>query len=384
MFLFCQAKKKVVDIKKIGFIINPIAGIGGKVGLKGSDGEETLIKAQEMGAKPEASLKALKTLEALFPIKDNLQVITYPGEMGENLLRQCGFNYTAIGSIRNEITTAEDTKNAARQMLKIGVELLIFAGGDGTARDVHDIVGSLLPVIGIPAGVKIHSAVFATSPRNAGELALLYLTRKKVDLRQCEVMDIDEDAFRQGRVSAKLYGYMKVPFERRLVQNLKSGRAQNEDEALRAIADRLIESMEQNTAYIVGPGTTTAVLMERLKLQNTLLGVDVVLNRKVIKKDATERDLLALVKQKKSKIRVTVIGGQGYIFGRGNQQISADVIEHVGKENIIVIATKNKIVSLNGQPLLIDTGKDEVNKMLQGYIRVITGYNDEMIYKADF
>ena len=374
----------MVDIKKIGFIINPIAGIGGKVGLKGSDGEETLIKAQEMGAKPEASLKALKTLEALFTIKDNLQVITYPGEMGENLLRQCGFNYTAIGSIRNEITTAEDTKNAARQMLKIGVELLIFAGGDGTARDVHDIVGSLLPVIGIPAGVKIHSAVFATSPRNAGELALLYLTRKKVDLRQCEVMDIDEDAFRQGRVSAKLYGYMKVPFERRLVQNLKSGRAQNEDEALRAIADRLIESMEQNTAYIVGPGTTTAVLMERLKLQNTLLGVDVVLNRKVIKKDATERDLLALVKQKKSKIIVTVIGGQGYIFGRGNQQISADVIEHVGKENIIVIATKNKIVSLNGQPLLIDTGKDEVNKMLQGYIRVITGYNDEMIYKADF
>jgi predicted polyphosphate/ATP-dependent NAD kinase len=374
--------KRGEKVRKVGLLVNPIAGMGGKVGLKGSDGWEIIKKAQELGAQPEAPLKALQALQGLLPVKDSIRIITYPKEMGENIVRQCGFSYVTVGLLTGDFTTAQDTKNAARKMSEAGVELLIFAGGDGTARNVYDIVRDALPVIGIPAGVKIHSAVFATNPRNAGELALLYLENKAVSLRLSEVMDIDEEAFRQGRLSAKLYGYMNIPFERHLVQNLKAGRAPDEDETIKAIADYLIDNMEKDVAYIIGPGTSTAVLLERLQLPSTLLGVDVVVNKEIAKKDVAESDLLVLVRERKAKIVVTVIGGQGYILGRGNQQISADVIRKVGEKNVIVIATKDKIVSLKGQPFLVDTGDDEVNQLLKGYIRVTTGYNEALVYKV--
>lgn len=370
--------------KKLGLIVNPVAGMGGRVGLKGSDGEEIQKKARELGARPESPRRAMDALERLTAIKDEIEIITYPDEMGEKETRECGFEPVVIGTVEPGQTTAQDTVRAAREMAQHKVDLILFAGGDGTARNLYDALGDNgVPVIGIPAGVKIHSAVYATNSRNAGEVALMYLQGKLKKVEHSEVMDIDEEAFREGRVTAKLYGYLQVPHEQRLVQNLKSGRTEGEVAALNSIAEEIVELMEDDVLFIIGPGTNTRAVMNKLGLKNTLLGIDVVLNKKVIANDVTESQLLELIEGKKAKIVVTIIGGQGYIFGRGNQQLSPRVLRAVGKENIMVIAPQTKLTALGNNPLLIDTGDYEVNSMLSGYYRVITGYQKTVMRKAE-
>jgi predicted polyphosphate/ATP-dependent NAD kinase len=368
--------------KTVGLIVNPIAGMGGKVGLKGTDGSEILEKAILIGAKPEAPRRALQALERLAGLGDELHVLTYPGEMGEEALTPVGLEHTVLGSITPGNTTAEDTGQAAREMRAAGVDLLVFVGGDGTARDIYNAIADQVPVIGIPAGVKMHSAVFGTTPRNAGHLALLFLQGKTVGTREAEVMDIDEDAFRDQRLSARLYGYLQVPFERRLVQSVKAGAAGQEDTAVRAIALDVISGMEPDCTYIIGPGTTAREIMRVLDLPNTLLGVDVVLNKSLVARDVNEGKLLEVIEGRPASIVVTIIGGQGYLFGRGNQQISDRVIERVGRDNIIVIATKTKIFALNGEPMLVDTGNEKINEMLSGYVNVTTGVKEKLVYRV--
>lgn len=366
---------------KLGFIVNPIAGMGGKVGLKGTDGQEILEKARKLGAYPEAPGKSKKALELLTPLVDDIEVITCPGDMGENQAIELGFKPRVIGK-KKSVVGPEDTESAANKMLDMDVDLLLFAGGDGTARNIYNAIGDSLPAIGIPAGVKIHSAVYANHPKSAGEVALKFLKGELTTIREAEVMDIDEEAYRKGQVTAKLYGYMKVPFERQLVQSLKAGRPEEEESARDAIADRIISEMEPNVLYIIGSGTSTRPIMEKLGLPNTLLGIDIVKNKDLVASDVGEKEILDIIEGKKAKIIVTVIGGQGYIFGRGNQQLSGDVIRKVGKDNILIIATKNKLVSLGGQPILVDTGDDKVNSRFNRYMRVITSYNEEAIYRV--
>ncbi len=367
--------------KKLGLIVNPVAGLGGRVGLKGSDGAEIQKKALELGAVPQSLNRALLAVERIKPAND-LEIVTYPGEMGADVARSCGFEPTIIGSIESGETTAEDTRNAAREMLQLGVNLLLFAGGDSTARDVFNAVGKKLPVLGIPAGVKIHSAVYATNPLSAGDLAGLVLQGQVSTFREAEVMDIDEDAVRQGIVSAKLYGYLKVPFRRRFLQGLKAPSKPGEQAAVAAIAADVVSNMEVGWLYVIGPGTTTRAITSRLSLDKTLIGVDVVAEGDLVAADVNESQLLELLGGRRAKIVVTPIGGQGYIFGRGNQQISPQVIAGVGRENIIVVSTVGKIHSLSGRPLLVDTGDREVDEMLGGHVRVVTGYNEQIVYRV--
>ena len=372
-------------MKKLGVIVNPIAGLGGKVGLKGSDGVEVQRKARELGSQPESPRRAVEALKVVSKIKHCIKVIAYPHEMGEEECREAGFSPIVIGSAQSGGTTAEDTENAARQMLAQGVDLLLFAGGDGTARNVCHAVGDKVPALGIPAGVKIHSAVFAITPRSAGEVVALFLQGRLMNIREAEVMDTDEDAFRRGTVSARLYGYLRVPEESRYVQSVKSGGTSAEKEALQGIAADVIDSMDDvNSYYIIGPGTTTRALMDALGLKDTLLGVDVVRDKQIVANDVTENELISLIEGHCAKIIVTVIGGQGLVFGRGNQQLSPRVIRRVGKENIIVIATKAKLASLSGRPLLLDTGDEDLNAELSGYSRVTTGYKDHIMYKVGY
>ena len=269
-------------------------------------------------------------------------------------------------------------------MLRRGVDLLLFAGGDGTARDIYSAVGTDLPVLGIPAGVKIHSAVYATHPRSAGQLAALYLQNKVTGLREVEVMDIDEEAFRQNVLSVRLYGYLRIPFRSNLVQSQKMP-STGEASALAAIAEDIVTKMEEDVLYIVGPGTTTRAITDEMGLDKTLLGVDVVLNGKMVARDASESQLLALLDEHsecEARIVVTPIGGQGYLFGRGNQQISPRVIERVGREKIVAISTPDKLYALGSQPLLVDTGSQEVDEMLSGYLTLVTGYNERAVRKV--
>jgi len=374
--------------KRLGLIINPIAGIGGRVGLKGSDGITIQKQAFALGALPQARERSIQSLKQLVPIKEEFELITYPGEMGAEAARACGFEPNVIGSIKPGKTTAQDTIDAAQELVQSGVDLILFAGGDGTARDIYNAIGDQVPVLGIPAGVKIHSAVFGTNPRTTGELAGLFISGKAPRLREAEVMDIDEQAVRAGFVSAQLYGYLKIPYRRILVQSTKAGSSPGDGETLHAIASDVLENMGDDCLYVIGPGTTTRAIVTEMGLAKTLLGVDVVCNGQMIAADSGESQILDLIKDRKVNIIITPIGGQGYLFGRGNQQISPQVIKHLGseekqiKKNLIVVSAPSKINSLNGRPFLVDSGDREVDKMLDGYVQVVTGYHERIMYRV--
>jgi len=358
---------------KIGLIVNPVAGMGGSVGLKGTDGAAILARAQALGARPVAPERALRALCRLAAAVPGTTLISCAGVMGGDVAEQAGLAVTPLAHA-SAATTAADTRAAAQELRARGVALILFAGGDGTARDILDAVGDAVPMLGIPSGVKMHSAVFAISPEAAGQLAALVVADQggKISTREAEIMDIDEEAARTGRVSARLHGYGRVPFERHLVQSAKAGGIA-EDAALDGVCREIAEEMRPGVVYILGPGTTTQRILGHLGLAGTLLGVDAVLDRKVLGLDLAGAQVAELVRGRPAQIIVSVIGGQGYIFGRGNQQIGPDAIRGVGRDNIIVVATQRKLASLEGGRLLADTGDRALDEQLQGYMRVRTG-----------
>ena len=369
--------------KKLGFLVNPIAGMGGRVGLKGTDGREILEKAIALGAQPWARKRAEAALKALLPLREEIVLVTYPSPMGEEIVRDCGFTLEVIETDLGDATTAKDTTNAAETMMHENVDLLLFAGGDGTARDICGAVGTALVCLGIPAGVKIHSGVFASHPARAGELAAMFLRKSVTRTKEAEVMDVDENSLRRDIVSARLYGYLRIPHVERLLQQTKCGSSGNEKYSQEAIAAEIAGNMSDEFYYLIGPGTTTAVILQKLGLENSLLGVDLVWKGGLLGKDLNEAQILEKIKGKQVKLILTPIGGQGFLLGRGNQQISPAVIAQIGKENIIVAATKQKIHALNSRPLLVDTGDEETDRALAGYYRIVTGYREAIIYKLN-
>ena len=345
---------KTLPNKTIGFIVNPVAGMGGAVGLKGTDGKIILNKAISLGAKPIASQRAENFLAELVEAEDSLRLIVGVASMGEEEAEKFGLTFEAVGERKGE-TTSSDTQHIAKEMVSIGVDLLVFCGGDGTARDILKAVGTNVPVLGVPTGVKMHSAIFAVTPQAAARVVLRYLWIG-LPLREAEIMDIDEHAFREGHLSAELCGYMLSPYEPDLIQGnkLESPMVESELRNQAAIALYIIEEMVPDTVYIIGPGTTTRTIGDLLDQKKTLLGVDLFQNKKIISRDANEKQTLQITKGKKACIIVTPIGGQGFIFGRGNQQISAKVVRQVGSDHVVVIATKGKVEHLKS--LRVDTG----------------------------
>lgn len=369
--------------QKLGVIINPYAGLGGRVGLKGSDGPDIVERALAMGGVPEAAKRASLALELLTELAELPEILTYGGDMGEAELTALGISHKVLGSPKGERSTAQDTIDAAKLMLEAGCDLLLFAGGDGTARNICEAIGESIPVIGIPAGVKIHSAVYAINPRNAGLAAVEYLSGRINHTHQAAVMDIDEEKFRDGIVTARLYGHMQTPNAEDHIQVSKSGAQQEEDQLL-DMAEYAADQIRPGITYIIGPGSTTRAVMEELELPNTLLGVDVIRDDEVLLSDASEHQLWDLLEQTETpvKIMVTIIGGQGNLFGRGNQQLSPRILKRVGKENLIVISTPGKLQALEGRPLRVDTGDPELDRALSGYIEIITGYQQLSLYKV--
>lgn len=368
---------------RVGLVINPLAGIGGAVGLKGSDGRQIVEQALARGAEKRSGLRVAQMLDQLADYKPHLHFVAAPGEMGADLCRDKGFGVEVIGGLKSGLhTSADDTEYCAQEITARGVDVLVFAGGDGTARNIVNSVPAEQLCLGIPTGVKIHSGVFAVNVRGAAKIIEQIIVGDLVSVDTVEVRDIDESAFRQGVVQAKYYGELLAPKEHRYLQQVKCGGREVEALVLQDIADYIIEQMDDETLYIIGPGTTTRAVMDTLGLENTLLGVDVVQAQALVAQDVSEQTLLTMTEGKKAKIVVTLIGGQGHIFGRGNHQIGPDVIRQVGKDNIIIITPKSKLTELAGRPLLVDTFDAQLNESLCGLVEVVTGYEDRVLYRV--
>ena len=364
---------------KLGLIVNPVAGLGGSVALKGSDGEDTAAKAIALGAEPKSNSRTKAALEVLVPHQSNITIYTVNDEMGEQTAKALGFN-TQVVYQSNSPTTSDDTEAAARLLQQQGVDLILFAGGDGTARNICHAVEDSVPVLGIPAGCKIHSGVYAITPKAAGRVVEMLVKGELVTLSDADVMDIDEVAFRQGTVKAKRYGEMQVPSEVRYVQAVKNGGKETDELILADIAAYVVSEMDADILYVMGSGSTVGAVMEEMGLKNTLLGVDLVEDQALVGQDLTAQQLLELTSGRETKLVITLIGGQGHIFGRGNQQLSPALIKAIGRDNIIVVATKTKLQALNGRPLICDTGDSKLDDELSGYIRVTSGFNDHIMY----
>lgn len=367
----------------IGLIINPISGMGGSVGLKGTDGRDMLKKAIDLGAKPNALNRTREFLGELKSISSKLKFLTCPGIMGESILKELNFDYECIyHPIFNDFyeisdTTAEHTIVAAEIMKNVkDLKLIIFIGGDGTARDILSAVSLEKPCLGIPAGVKIFSSVFSLNPKTAGSIVMQFLW-DEIQLKESEVLDIDEKKYRKGKLISKIYGYLLTPYNPDYSQPSKIGTPTSDLNNQERIAKRVIENLEEYVYYLLGPGTTMKAITDNLNQNKTILGIDLLLNKKVIAQDLNERQILKYIKNKNAKIIVSIIGRQGFLFGRGNLQFTPHVLKKVGPKNIIILSTRFKLQNIPNQILRLDTRDPELDKKMKGLYKVIVDY-DEM------
>ncbi len=365
---------------RLGFLVNPIAGMGGPLALKGTDGACALRKAEASGRERTSPARGLRAVRRLAVSHSSLEILCASGDMGDSELREAGIEHRVVYTAQHASTTRDDTMACVRVFVENKVELILFAGGDGTARDILEIVGTSIPLVGVPSGVKMHSSVFANSPEEAADLVVSF---ERTGLtREGEVMDVDEDVFREGVVSTRLFGTAAVPDDPEHLQPSKqsysSGSAQDEAEEL---GEYVAGTMEPEVLYIIGPGSTTACIARALGQRKTLLGVDVYLDGRLLEEDTDEKALLeALPRSDAAKVVVTPIGAQGFIFGRGNQQISHEVVRRVGAANLVIVATPTK---LRHTPVLrVDTGDPELDAELRGTAKVTTGYRRRKLVRV--
>ena len=368
-----------MKIMKLGLIVNPIAGMGGKVGLKGTD--NILEEAIARGAEPIAPSRATEFLHRLREKAEDvsIELLTCPRIMGEVEAKTAKFTFQVLSMKIGKATTAADTQKAVKLLVATQVDLIVFVGGDGTAKDILDAMkGSAeVPVLGVPSGVKMYSGIFAVSPSDAVDVVLAF-AQNQAEITEFEIMDTDEEAIRNDTFTVKLHGFMKGPFLPTHIQGSKQVSPETVDEKdnQTAAARFIIEEMQPGGTFLLGPGTTVKRIAELLGTEKTVLGVDVYRRGKVML-DVDERGILKEVNDwQHTWIVLSPIGHQGILFGRGNQQISPKIIRRVGKERIIVAATKNKLQSIEGNVLRVDTGDAQVDAMLKGYIRVVTDYRE--------
>ena len=352
--------------------------MGGSVGLKGTDGD-MYGKALAMGAEPVSPARTQEFLQHVQ--KDRIRLLAAPAGMGADHAQAAGISHQTIGML-DRAPSADDTRRIAATMLDAGVDLIAFAGGDGTARDIADAIGVQVPVVAIPSGVKVYSSVFAYSPRAAAELVAAFV--EGAEVAEEEVLDIDEDAYREGRVDARHYGFLLVPVVDRLVQAGKesSGMSGSVADAKREIARVVVEQMDPDTLYLLGCGTTVRAVAEELGVDKALLGIDAVKDRQLLGSDLNASAILELLDEHEDcKIVVTPLGGNGFIFGRGNKQFTPDILRRVGRDNIMVIANRDKLLTL---PCLhVDTGDVDLDAELSGYLDVIVGQNHRKLMRVE-
>lgn len=371
---------------KLGLIVNPYAGLGGTVGLKGSDGDAIRTEAIARGAEPRALQRMERALQIISSFKEQVEIFCFAGDMGETSSRAAGFITHVIGESQQQPSSAQDTCAAARLIMQQNVDLILFAGGDGTARLIADVVGKTQPVLGVPCGVKMHSGVYANAPEAAGEILKQLLTGSLVNVVERDVKDIDEEAFRNGQVRARFYGTLLVPEDSQFLQQVKNAGTERDELAQLDVAQEMIDQLQPDTLYLVGPGSTTHLFLQELGLDGSLLGVDLLLNNELIAADVSAAQIVARLDDFSGPVKmiITAIGGQGHILGRGNQQFTPVILRRIGKDNIHIIAARGKILALNGRPLLVDTNDPELDIAFGGYRPVIAGYRETIMYPVGY
>lgn len=381
-----QVQNSTKHVFRLGLVINPYAGVGGPSALKGSDHKDSLSIASKRGVQPKACQRVIDMFSSLQTDIATIQVITASGIMGADAC--VGLPPSCVKTVFDtpSETRSQDTQTAAMSIINEQVDLLVFVGGDGTARDIFSAIGSTQTVLGLPAGVKMHSAVFAVTPKAVASVIDSMISHKLVAARMAEVRDIDEAAFAKGQVKTRFFGEMQIPDDQLLVQTVKCSGLLDDEIMLDDLCAYLLEIVEKDTLYILGSGGTLKHLKISLGIEKpTLLGVDVWFQGEVLHYDVHEQQLYELIQQYKNvKVLLSVIGGQGVILGRGNQQISARIIEQLGVGALQFISTQAKLLALDGRALSVDSGSDALNKRLAGFHKIICGYEDFVLYEVAY
>lgn len=369
--------------KRVGVLVNPVAGVGGPLGLKGSDGPEIQAEAARRGAPRRAGERATRAIVALRRRCPDVVIVAAPGAMGADAVRAAGVDPTVVGDDPARATTADDTRRQAAALRDADVALLLVVGGDGTLRAVHDALGETLPVLGVPAGVKMHSGAFAARPETAGDVAAAFLTGDRRVVR-ADVADLDEQAVREDRVSARLYGTVQVPRAPGRVLAAKGGSSATSPAALVGAARRLLDERRPGQLLLVGPGTTANLVLDRLGIAGTLLGVDALIDDRLVGRDLDAEGVLALLDAHPDALLVLgVVGGQGTLLGRGNQQLTADVLRRIGRDGLRVLATKQKLAELSPAVLHVDTGDPALDASLRGHLPVRVSSRETMMLPVE-
>lgn len=350
----------------VGFVLNPIAGMGGRVGLKGTD--EKVAEARARGAEPRAPQRAERALSELAERLPDADISTWGDPMGEQEARAAGYDPEVLGAPAGEETGSGDTQEGVEAFVDAGVDLVLFVGGDGTAADVAEALeGTDTPMLGIPAGVKVYSSVFAVSPEDAAYIVASY---ERTERR--EVMDIDEDEYREGEVNPELRAVAQVPVAEAMQSSKQLGGG-----TVEALAEGVANDIraEPGKTYVLGPGSTVGTVKAELDFQGSSIGVDVWRDGEVVVKDATEEEILDALGEE-NVIVVSPIGGQGFVFGRGNPQLSPAVIRQC---DVTIVASRAKLDGVS--VLRADTDDPELDEELQGWWKVRVGKYETRMMK---
>lgn len=363
---------------RFGLLVNPVAGIGGSVALKGSDGTAVQAEARQRGGTPRGLDRARRALSAAARAAE-VRWFTWGGEMGERVLAELGLTFEVLGAA-GDCPTAADTREAAQTLQARGIDLLVFAGGDGTARDLLTALGGSLPVLGIPAGVKMHSGVFATTPERAGALIDALVEGGLVSLVEREVRDLDEAAIRAGEIRPRYFGELPVPEPGGYLQHTKERGVESEPLAINEIVAEVVERLaDEELPVVLGPGSTLGAIKQALGFDGSLLGFDVWRAGALVAQDVDARWLDAEITA--GRLILSFTRGQGFLLGRGNQQLAPGFLRRLGRQSLWVVGTRTKLRSLEGRPLLMDTDDPQLDRQWAGLIEVITGYEDSLLYR---
>lgn len=368
----------------VGLLVNPVAGIGGTVALKGSDGAEIQQQAARRGGQARGAARARRALKAVVAVHDSVRWLSWGGPMGADLLASLGMSHEVLGQ-PNLPCTSEDTKAAACAMAEAGADLLLFCGGDGTARDLLDAIGERMPVLGVPAGVKMHSGVFTTTPEVAGEILVRLVAGGLVRSTKAQVRDLDEQALREGQLVPRYFGELLVPELGGFLQHTKESGRENESLALAEIVADVVEGIQDGpraVSYVLGPGSTVAAIKQALGMQATLLGVDVYRNGEQIGADVDAAWLESRLEQPFGLV-LSFTRRQGFLLGRGNQQLTPAFLRRLDRARLLVAATRSKLLSLDGRPLLVDTDDAHLDRELSGLVEIVAGYEDRLWYRVE-